>query len=304
MLYALWSLKHGVGTTVAAAALALHWAQNTEEGTLLVDLCGDLPYALGIPEPDKPGISDWLAAGDDLESDVLGRLEVDVATGLQMLTRGRRPYPEDAQFDSLARQLSADHRNVIIDCGCVWAHQMNWTRRNQSRRHQGSFEEAASSQANGAESLDEGAAKSNGSSGGHSARGGHSANGTHAWHNPTQHPHQNPNAAAARFLIEAADHSLLVSRSCFLALRRIARSPYQPSGIILMFEDGRALVASDIADLGSCPIVLQIEMDVAIGRALDAGLLITRLPQRLDRAIAKLKLPSETRARGSLSLVS
>ena len=143
MLYALWSLKHGVGTTVAAAALALHWAQNTEEGTLLVDLCGDLPYALGVPEPDKPGISDWLAAGDDLESDVLGRLEVDVATGLHMLTRGRRPYPEDAQFDSLARQLSADHRNVIIDCGCVWTHQMNWTKRNQSRRQQSGFEDAA-----------------------------------------------------------------------------------------------------------------------------------------------------------------
>ncbi len=291
MLYALWSLKHGVGTTVAAAALALHWAQNTEEGTLLVDLCGDLPYALGVPEPDKPGISDWLAAGDDLESDVLGRLEVNVATGLHMLTRGRRPYPEDAQFDSLARQLSADHRNVIIDCGCVWTHQMNWTKRNQRRRQQGGFEDAAGSQA---KSFGEGAAKSNGAS------GSYGANGSHVFHDPAQ----NPNAAAARFLIEAADHSLLVSRSCFLALRRIARSPYQPSGIILMFEDGRALVASDIADLGSCPIVLQIEMDVAIGRALDAGLLITRLPQRLDRAIAKLKLPSETRARGSLSLVS
>ena len=291
MLYALWSLKHGVGTTVAAAALALHWAQNTEEGTLLVDLCGDLPYALGVPEPDKPGISDWLAAGDDLESDVLGRLEVDVATGLHMLTRGRRPFPEDAQFDSLARQLSADHRNVIIDCGCVWTHQMNWTKRNQSQRQQGGFEDAAGSQA---KSFGEGAAKSNGAS------GSYGANGSLACYDPAQ----NPNAAAARFLIEAADHSLLVSRSCFLALRRIARSPYQPSGIILMYEDGRALVASDIADLGSCPIVLQIEMDVAIGRALDAGLLITRLPQRLDRALAKLKLPGKTQARSSLSLVS
>lgn len=290
MLYALWSLKHGVGTTVAAAALALHWAQNTEEGTLLVDLCGDLPYALGIPEPDKPGISDWLAAGDDLESDVLGRLEVNVATGLHMLTRGRRPYPEDAQFDSLARQLSADHRNVIIDCGCVWTHQMNWTKRNQSRKQQGGFEEVASSHA---KSLGEGAAKSNGAS------GSYGTNGSHAWHDPAQ----NPNAAVARFLIEAADHSLLVTQSCFLALRRIARSPYQPSGIILMYEDGRALVASDIADLGSCPIVLQIEVDLAVGRALDAGLLITRLPQRLDKALAKLKLPSETRDRSSLALV-
>ena len=296
MLYALWSLKHGVGTTVAAAALALHWAQNTEEGTLLVDLCGDLPYALGIPEPDKPGISDWLAAGDDLESDVLGRLEVNVATGLHMLTRGRRPYPEDAQFDSLARQLSADHRNVIIDCGCVWTHQMNWTKRNQSRRQQGSFEEVASSHA---KNLGEGAAKSNGASGSYGTNGSHVAFGTQSWHDPAQ----NPNAAAARFLIEAADHSLLVTQSCFLALRRIARSPYQPSGIVLMYEDGRALVASDIADLGSCPIVLQIEMDVAIGRALDAGLLITRLPQRLDKALAKLKLPSDKRARSSLALV-
>ena len=227
MLYALWSLKQGVGTTVAAAALALHWAQNTKDGVLLVDLCGDLPYALGIPEPDKPGISDWLSAGNDLENDVLERLEVNVTTGLQMLTRGRRPYANDAQFNTLARQLAADHRDVIIDCGCIWTHQMNWTKQSEV-------------------------------------------------------------SATARFLIEAADHSLLVTRSCFLALRRIARSPHQPSGIILMYEDGRALVASDIADLGSCPIVLQIEVDVAIGRALDAGLLINRLPQRLDKALAKL----------------
>lgn len=265
MLYTLWSLKHGAGTTVAAAALALHWAQNTEEGTLLVDLCGDLPYALGIPEPDKPGISDWLAAGDDLESDVLGRLEVNVATGLQMLTRGRRPYPEDAQFDSLARQLSADHRNVIIDCGCVWTHQMNWTKRNRGKGANGELNDLSGSDTGG---------------------------------------FKHDTGAAAQFLIEAADHSLLVSRSCFLALRRIARSPYQPSGIILMYEDGRALVASDIADLGSCPIVLQIEVDVAVGRALDAGLLITRLPQRLDKALAKLKLPGETRPRSSMALAS
>ena len=256
MLYALWSLKQGVGTTVAAAALALHWAQNSEDGTLLVDLCGDLPYALGIPEPDKPGISDWLAAGEDLESDVLGRLEVDVATGLHMLMRGRRSYPEDAQFGTLARQLAADRRNVVIDCGSVWTHQMNWTKRSQSS-DQGKSENGEVRDFGNSDTCD-------------------LKQGTEA---------------AARFLIEAADHSLLVTRSCFLALRRIARSPHQPSGIILMYEDGRALVASDIADLGSCPIVLQVEVDVAIGRALDAGLLISRLPQRLDKALAKLKLP-------------
>ena len=256
MLYALWSLKQGVGTTVAAAALALHWAQNSEDGTLLVDLCGDLPYALGIPEPDKPGISDWLAAGEDLESDVLGRLEVDVATGLHMLTRGRRPYPEDAQFGTLAQQLAADRRNVVIDCGCVWTHQMNWTKRSQSSDQ------------------------------------GKSENGeVHDLGDTDTCGLKQGTEAAARFLIEAADQSLLVTRSCFLALRRIARSPHQPSGIILMYEDGRALVASDIADLGSCPIVLQVEVDVAVGRALDAGLLISRLPQRLDKALAKLKLP-------------
>lgn len=258
MLYALWSLKQGVGTTVAATALALHWALNTEDGALLVDLCGDIPYALGIPEPDKPGISDWLAAGEDLESDVLGRLEVNAATGLQILTRGRRPYPKDAQFGTLARQLAADSRNVVIDCGCVWTHQMNWNKRDQGN-NQGSNQGKE-------EKVDDWNDSNTGS--------------THS------------TEAAARFLIEAANHSLLVTRSCFLALRRIARSPHQPSGIILMHEEGRALVASDIADLGNCQIVLQIEMDVAIGRALDAGLLISRLPQRLDKALAKLKLPS------------
>ena len=43
---------------------------------LLVDLAGDVPAALGLPEPDGPGLTDWLAAGADVPADGLGRLEV------------------------------------------------------------------------------------------------------------------------------------------------------------------------------------------------------------------------------------
>ena len=53
-----WAAKGGSGTTVVAAALALTSARHA----LLVDLDGELPAALGLPEPDRPGVVDWLSS--------------------------------------------------------------------------------------------------------------------------------------------------------------------------------------------------------------------------------------------------
>src|SRR4051794_33057920 len=64
-----WSVKGGSGTTVVASSLALLLATRSPAGSVLVDLAGDVPAVLGIPEPDGPGVSDWLAAGDSVPAD-------------------------------------------------------------------------------------------------------------------------------------------------------------------------------------------------------------------------------------------
>ena len=88
MLVACWSAKGGAGTTVIAASLALLWSRRCD--ALLVDLAGDAPAALGVPEPDSPGLVGWLAAGPDVPTDALGRLEVPATADLRLLTRGAR----------------------------------------------------------------------------------------------------------------------------------------------------------------------------------------------------------------------
>ena len=61
---ACWSAKGGSGTTVVAIALAtMRGRESQDGGALLVDLAGDCPSAMGVPEPNGPGVSDWLAAG-------------------------------------------------------------------------------------------------------------------------------------------------------------------------------------------------------------------------------------------------
>ena len=67
-----WSAKGGSGTTVVAATLAL--ASPTD--SLLIDLDGELPAVLGLPEPAGQGIADWLAC--DAPPRALGDLAVEV----------------------------------------------------------------------------------------------------------------------------------------------------------------------------------------------------------------------------------
>nr|MBA3268215.1 hypothetical protein [Acidimicrobiia bacterium] len=55
MLIACWSPKGGSGTTVVATALGLILA-GSEGSSLLVDLAGDVPATLGLPEPAGPGL--------------------------------------------------------------------------------------------------------------------------------------------------------------------------------------------------------------------------------------------------------
>src|SRR5437588_6662350 len=78
VLVALWSAKGGSGTTVAATALATVLARSSPSGAVVVDLAGDVPTVLGVPEPDRDGVAQWLAAGPEVAADGLARLEVPV----------------------------------------------------------------------------------------------------------------------------------------------------------------------------------------------------------------------------------
>jgi MinD-like ATPase involved in chromosome partitioning or flagellar assembly len=117
VLVALWSAKGGSGTTVVAAALASLLAGSSPVGGVLVDLAGDIPVVLGIPEPTGAGIADWLAAGAAVPADALTRLEVATGGGLALVPAGG-PLPEaPGRGEVLAALLAADARPVVVDCG-------------------------------------------------------------------------------------------------------------------------------------------------------------------------------------------
>ena len=83
------------------------------------------------------------------------------------------------------------------------------------------------------------------------------------------------------------DRRLLVTRPCYLALRRSAVTP-RPDAVVLINEHERALNATDIETVLGIPITATVPYHPAIARAIDAGLLTTRLPRELARALHPL----------------
>lgn len=212
MLVACWSAKGGSGTTVVAAALATVLAGSSPGGSLLVDLAGDGPAALGVAEPSGPGVAGWLAAGAAVPVDALGRLEVPVGRGLALLASGG-PLPDaPGRGEVLGALLGADPRPVVVDCGSA--------------------------------------------------------------------------PVGVRLAVAAAaPHSLLVLRPCYLALRRAVQSPVRPSGVVLIDEEGRSIGRSDVEGALGVPVRAVIAHDARIARAVDAGLLVGRLPAALQRSL-------------------
>lgn len=119
MLIACWSVKGGCGTTVVAAALGLVLASATPRGATLVDLGGDLPAALGVPDSEGAGVGEWLAADADATPDALRRLAVEAAPGLRLVPRGKGPLRPAAGERLAAALLGEGH--VVVDCGLAGA---------------------------------------------------------------------------------------------------------------------------------------------------------------------------------------
>ncbi len=103
-----WAAKGGSGTTVVAASLAL----NSTHPSLLVDLDGELPVALGLSDPDRPGVAEWLAT--DAPTEHLAELVIDIAphrwllpwrSGATWANRSAPIEPTDARWSELGDWL-------------------------------------------------------------------------------------------------------------------------------------------------------------------------------------------------------
>ena len=81
---------------------------------------------------------------------------------------------------------------------------------------------------------------------------------------------------------------VLVTRPCYLALRRTTDLPRRPDHIVLISEPFCALDATDIETITGAHVTATIPFDPAIARTIDAGLLAARLPRTMSRALRPL----------------
>lgn len=90
---------------------------------------------------------------------------------------------------------------------------------------------------------------------------------------------------AALIIAAGSTRSVLVTRACFLSLRRALSAPLRPSEIVLLTEPGRSLTRADVEECIGAPVVAEVAVDPSVARAVDAGLLASRLPRALAREL-------------------
>ena len=204
MLIICWAAKGGSGTTVVSCALALLAAQT--QSTLLVDLAGDAPAALGITDPGGPGVHDWVLTSTAGSAAIEG-LSLAVNDHLRVLPHGTERAPLDhPRWSVLAAALASAAHVTVVDAGT---------------------------------------------------------------------------GCPPPTLFAQAEQRLLVTQPCYLALRRHASSNLTPTGVVLVQQAGRALTRqrrcsrrASTGARGTCHRAVH-------SRAVDAGLLASRLPRHL-----------------------
>ncbi|MGA9278065.1 hypothetical protein [Ilumatobacter sp.] len=210
------AVKGGSGTTVVACTRAI----NSPGPALLVDFEGDVPLALGLDRPVRPGVIDWLASRapsahlDDLLVEVTPNCSLLPAfeTAADVLTGETERW--DQLVDWLTEWTNDSGGSVVIDAGT------------------------------------------------------------------TRLPMQ---------FVEQCPHRWLVTRACYLSLRRSCHLRVRPTGVVLIDEPGRALRRTDVESSIGAPVVATLAWDVRIARSVDAGLLLSgRLPRPLHRAFARV----------------
>jgi hypothetical protein len=79
--------------------------------------------------------------------------------------------------------------------------------------------------------------------------------------------------------------SLLVTRSCYLALQRLSSLGCRPDAVVLLSEPGRSLRPFEVERAAGAPVVARVSYDPAVQRAVDSGLLHSRVPRLLAREL-------------------
>ncbi len=80
----------------------------------------------------------------------------------------------------------------------------------------------------------------------------------------------------------------MVTRPCYLSLRRAVNTEQKFSGVIVVQEHGRVLTTSDVESVMKLKCVAEIPNSSDISRRVDSGLLKSRLPSPLQSALAPL----------------
>ena len=205
MITVCWAAKGGSGTTVVVASMAL----AARRPILIVDLDGDLPAVLGVPESDRAGLFDWLRSTADAAR--LAELTIDVAEHVTLLPRGRPGTGSTERWSVAVDWLRAQTADVLVDAGTT--------------------------------------------------------------------------VTPCPALVHAADHALLVSRPCYLAMRAARRLEQQPTGVIVIEEPGRQLSVDDVIAAVGAPLAASLLLDPKVARAADAGLLVASLPSGFRRSL-------------------
>ena len=89
-------------------------------------------------------------------------------------------------------------------------------------------------------------------------------------------------------IMAESDQSILVTRACYLSLRRTVSVPLRPTGVVLVAEAGRALTRSDCERAIGSPVVATVAIDPDTARAIDAGMMRTRVPKQAVRSLSAL----------------
>lgn len=218
--------KGGSGTTIVACLRAI----DTAGPTLLIDIEGDVPSMLGLAEPSRPGILDWLRSSAPIAH--LDDLLVEVTPTTQLLPA--RILPESIATPDTAIDTPInpddDRWNEFAEWIIEWAHD-----------------------AGGSVVIDAGTTR------------------------------------LPRSFVAQCDHRWLITRACYLSLRRATRLTTTPTGVVLVDEPGRALSQRDIETAVGAPIIATIPWDSRVARSVDAGLLVGRkLPRSIHRTLARV----------------
>lgn len=89
-------------------------------------------------------------------------------------------------------------------------------------------------------------------------------------------------------VVAAAQQRVLVTRACYLTLRRSVGSTLQPSHAIVVHEPGRSLSTNDIAHSIGVSALVELALDPAVARAVDAGLVLSRWPRLMVSRLREL----------------